>query len=62
MGVYLYEKRFTMVTVNGITVWSYEGYYGFPFVGLDQQKMKIKAMATELNGLAIDPRTERAIN
>jgi len=51
-----------MVTLNGVTVWSYEGYFGFPFVGLDQQKMKIKAMATELNGLAIDPRTERAIN
>ena len=51
-----------MVTFNGITVWSYEDHYGFPFVGLDQQKMKVKAMATELNGLAIDPRTNRAIN
>lgn len=51
-----------MVTFNGITVWSYEGYYGFPFVGLDRQKMKIKAMATELNGLAIDPRTKREID
>jgi hypothetical protein len=36
--------------------------FPIPFVGLDQQKMKIKAMATELNGLAIDPRTNRAIN
>ena len=51
-----------MVTLNGITVWSYEDHFGFPFVGLDQQKMKIKAMATELNGLAIDPRTNRTIN
>jgi hypothetical protein len=51
-----------MVTFNGIMVWSYEGYYGFPFVGLDQQKLKIKAMATELNGLAIDPRTNLTIN
>jgi hypothetical protein len=51
-----------MVQVNGVMVWSYEGFYGFPFVGLDQQKMKIKAMATELNGLAIDPRNNHAIN
>jgi hypothetical protein len=51
-----------MVTLNGITVWSYEEHFGFPFVGLDQQKLKIKAMATQLDGLAIDPRTNRAIN
>ena len=51
-----------MVTLNGVTVWSYEGYFGSPFVGLDQQKMKIKAMAAELNGIAIDPRTNRAID
>jgi len=51
-----------MVTLNGITVWSYEGYYGFPFVGLDHQMRKLKAMATELNGIAIDPRTNHAIN
>jgi hypothetical protein len=62
MGVYLCEKRFTMVTLNGITVWSYEGYYGLPFVGLNQQKMKIKAMAKELSGVAIDPRTNLIIN
>ena len=58
----MYERRFTMVQVNGVMVWSYEGFYGFPFVGLDRQKSKIKAMAIKLNGLAIDPRTNRAIN